>query len=565
MMQTDRILAALSLFVTVVACAYADGFKQGPVVSSVDFSAYQKVYYVSPGVRAEGDGSREQPWRSLTRALESIDKASASSRCAVLVAAGTAVENTIRMKEYVDLFGGYDPTSWNRDPVRFQTVLSGQKSGRILIGVDHAVLDGFVVKGGRVRGKGAGILCDGSSPVIRNNLFVDNATLAPLGWAPKNLHEVANDGGAIYAANGAAPIIEHNLFVRNSTESGRGAAIAFHGRCHGRSAGNVFLENVSGKNDPMRSSDGAAVSIFDWSSPVIENNLFIANQALGKNDGGGLFIALWSSPKVVGNVFVGNEATDDGGGLFFGGQEHRYDRPLDPLPDAKSFCAVIDRNYFAGNTNQGGNSSALRFTMEGRGRFSNNVCVENQALYFQRSEAEIVNNTIMHSFRIVETKQGLGPSKLINNIIWAPMVVEAPVVISHCNLKEPREGEGNISRMPEFVKDGISLAVESTRCDDQQFSTYLRIRGGVPGRHLVGRAVESQGKWSVVRSIDEHGLTVWGDFDGSRELRFPPTGHLAPGSPGVDLGSVVQSVPHDMGGEMRPRGRATDIGADEVR
>ncbi|RPJ59354.1 MAG: DUF1565 domain-containing protein [Acidobacteria bacterium] len=536
-----------------------------PRGEEVNVTEYRVVYYVSPSATVEGNGSREKPWRSLDQALATVPRASSASRYAVFVSQGTAAGDTIRMKEYVDLFGGFSSTDWKRDLTRYPTVLSGGNGRRVLIGANHAILNGFTVRAGQVRGKGAGLLCEGTSPIIRNNVFVENTTLAPANWAPKNLHEISNDGGAIYAANHAAPVIEQNLFVRNSTESGRGAGIAFHGRCKGRIAGNVFLDNVSGTKDPMRSSDGAAVSVFDWSSPVIENNLFIGNRALASNDAGGLFIALWSAPNVVGNVFLGNDAGDDAGGLFFGGQEHRYDRALDPLPDAKSFFVVIDRNYFAGNINSAHNSGALRFTMEGRVRFSNNVCLENEGVYFQRSEVEIVHNTILDAFRMVETKEGLGPSKLVNNIIWAPVVIEAPVLVSFCNLMEAREGEGNISRLPELVKDAVSLRVESVTYHADLFTTSLTVVGNSDPTHLVGRAVQSQGKWSVVRSVNGDEITVWGDFNGSRELRLLPTGHLAANSPGIDGGATVKSVPHDMDGQKRPQGKAPDIGADEVR
>jgi len=565
--QMRAFAASTALFLALFPIVAASGpeARQGPLPSPVKLSSYRHVYYISAKAAREGDGSREKPWRSVTQALASIRRASATSRCAVLVGAGTMVEDTIRMKAHVDLFGGFNDEAWDRDPARFRTVLSGEKGGRVLIGADDAVLDGFIVTRGRVTGKGAGLLCDGVSPLVRNNVFLENGTLAPTNWAPKNRHEISNDGGAIYAVNKAAPVIEQNLFVRNTTESGRGAGIALHAGCKGRISRNVFLYNVSGTKDPNRSSDGAAVSVFDWSSPTVENNLFIGNRALASNDAGGLFIALWSSPVVTGNVFVGNEGTDDAGALFFGGQEHRYDRPLDALPDARSFFVVIDRNYFAGNTNSARNSGTLRFTMEGRGRFSNNVSVENQGVYFQRSEVDIVHNTILDAFRIVETKEGLGASKLVNNIIWAPLVIEAPVLLSHCNLIEARVGQGNVSRPPVFVKDSLGFTVESARYDADQFTTWLAISGSADASQLVGRAVQSQGKWSVVRSGGGQTLTVWGDFSGSRELMLPPTGHLVQDSPGVDAGRVTESELQDLDGQKRPLGKAPDIGADEVR
>ncbi len=559
-------LAPVFFLLLLFFCPSANGQAgPGPRVEEVNVSAYRAVYYVSPSATMEGNGTREKPWKSLDQALAKVPRASSASRYAVLVSQGTVAVETIRMKEHVDLFGGFSSTGWKRDLTGYPSVLSGGQSRRVLVGASHAILDGFTVRSGRVRGKGAGLLCDGTSPVIRNNVFVENTTLAPFNWAPKNLHEVANDGGAIYAANGAAPVIEHNLFVGNITESGRGAGIAFHGRCRGRISDNVFLDNVTGTQDPKRSSDGAAVSVFDWSSPTIENNLFIGNRALASNDAGGLFIALWSSPAVIGNVFVGNEGTDDAGALFFGGQEHRYDSPLDTLPDRQSFFVVIDRNYFAGNTNSAHNSGALRFTMEGRGRFSNNVCLQNEGVYFQRSEVEIVHNTILDPFRIVETKEGLGPSKLINNIIWAPLVIEAPVLLNHCNLQEMRDGHGNISRQPELLKDESTLLVESAIYQADQFISSLKISGGSDLSHFVGRAVKAGEKWSIVHSAVGQTVTVWGDLNGSRELRFPASGHLAPESPGVDAGLGVASVSHDLDGQKRPQGKAHDLGADEVR
>ena len=159
-----------------------------------------------------------------------------------------------------------------------------------------------------------------------------NKTLGPGSWKPKVRHLITNDGGSVYFENGSSPIIANNLFADNRTENGRGAAIALHVNCNGRIINNVFLRNITGLDDPMRSSDGGAVSIFDRSDPVIENNVFLNNQALSENDAGGLFVALWSSPVIRKNIFVGNHCKDDAGALFVGGQEHRYDIPLDPLP-----------------------------------------------------------------------------------------------------------------------------------------------------------------------------------------------------------------------------------------
>src|SRR5690606_35994402 len=163
----------------------------------------------------------------------------------------------------------------------------------------------------------------GVSPVLSNNFFTGNRTLGPEDWAPQYLHETAHDGGAVYCRNGGNPRIVQNVFHGNRTENGRGAAIAYDGRCGGEISDNVFV--------------GGAISVFRWSSPTISGNVVLGNAAVNRNDGGGIFVALWSSAKVRDNLVVDNEAGDDAGGLFVGGEEHRYDASLDPLPDAQDF------------------------------------------------------------------------------------------------------------------------------------------------------------------------------------------------------------------------------------
>ncbi len=169
----------------------------------------------------------------------------------------------------------------------------------------------------------------------------------------------------------------------------------------------------------MRSSDGGAISIFDWCDARIENNIVLSNKALASNDAGGIFIALWSSAVVKGNLFIDNDAGDDAGGLFVGGQEHRYDSPLDPLPPKDKFFVDVKENIFLGNKNSSMNSGAMRFTMESRGIFQRNITAFNNGIYFQRSEVKVSENIILDDFLFVETKKGLKKGEISNNLIWA--------------------------------------------------------------------------------------------------------------------------------------------------
>jgi hypothetical protein len=543
------------------------GMITGPANQPVKPGGYTALYYVSleTGSNEEGDGSRTRPWKHLGYALERVSPADSSGRNAVLVAAGVYTESPFRMRSRVDLYGGFDPATWSRDIFRYQTVLTGEKRRRVVIGADHARLDGFKVMHGEVRGMGGGILCESVSPRISNNIFYQNRTLGPVPWSPAYWHEMAHDGGAVFCSDGASPVIGNNLFVENATENGRGGAVSLVGESRARIVRNVFLHNSTGLNDPMRSSDGGALSVFDWCAPLIEGNLFIGNRALNHNDGGALFLALWSSGNVVDNRFIDNHSGDDAGALFVGGQEHRYDRPLDPLPDEERFFVTISGNRFIANTNPSMNSGAMRFTMESRGEFINNVLAHNTGVYFQRSEVRVVNNTILDNFLFVETKQGLGPGVIRNNIIWGDFHLETDAVVSHCNMLAPVEGEGIFQEDPVFQKDGLNLEAVSTSYIRKQHYTRVFVSGGRLGDgNLAGRVIQSGGRWSVIRDNSAGTLTVWGDL--SRQIHFTvlPTYHLTRRSPCAGRGTPENAPARDMDGESRPVNSGVDVGADQT-
>ena len=118
------------------------------------------------------------------------------------------------MKEHVDLFGGFSENDWQRDIAKYNSILSGDGKRRIIIAADNSRLDGFMLFNGVVRGKGAAVYCEASSPQVTNNTFYRNKTLKPVPWNPKFIHETAHDGGAVYCENGASPLIKNNLFIK---------------------------------------------------------------------------------------------------------------------------------------------------------------------------------------------------------------------------------------------------------------------------------------------------------------------------------------------------------------
>jgi hypothetical protein len=517
--------------------------KVGPQSAAVDLTRYSEVRYVDAqrGDDVAGDGSHEKPWASLPLALENVGTPPPSARVAVLVAAGRYVQPTFVLKARVDLFGGFesphqapamlettDASGRNkreerralRDVYTHPTILDGVELHRIAIGADDARIDGFHFVRGRVRGKGAALFCDGVSPTIANCVFTRNRTLVPQPWNPPQLHETAHDGGAIFCTNAAAPRIEHCFFYDNSTECGRGAAIAADRRAAPDISASVFANNRSGLDDPLRSSDGGAISFFDGCGGAVSGCVISANVAQTRNDAGGVFVALWSSPRIIDNVLVANDGGDDAGALFIGGQEHRYGVPLDPVPPAEKFNVLVERNVFVGNTNSTRNSGAMRVTMESRATFRDNVVAENQGgFYLQRSEIIAERNTVWQDWKFVEDKPSLGPSRITGNILKGPLAgkVEARAALSH-NMAEQSAGGVDVVPVADvFEDDAISGKIGSVRFNPTTFTTTITVAADLPFVGLVGRPIGlSQGRnaqWRVIKQASAREISMWGRLE----------------------------------------------------
>ena len=542
--------ATTSLFLVLALTTAAAFATVGPKTTPIDLDAYAQILHVSPtGNDTTATGTSSAPYATLTAALAAAD---ADTRTAILIAAGTYPTRNLTLPPNTDLYGGFDPgaTDWtstaSRDIQAHSTILDAQGEHRVLTIAGDATattvannrIDGLHIRGGQVRGPGGGILIDGASPVLSNNVFTGNSTLTPEGWAPKYLHETAHDGGAIYCRNGGAPEIRNNLIAENGTETGRGGGIAFDGECDGLIADNAIFSNVAGASaaDTMRSSDGGGISIFNRSSPEISGNVVLGNWALHNNDGGGIFVAYWSSARVLDNVIVANFGTDDGGGLFVGGQEHRYDRPFDPMPSAEDFFVEVTGNRFFGNTNNSHNSSALRITMESRGRVEGNVAALNGGFYLQRSELEVVDNTILEDTLLIETKEGLEPTRFNNNIVTGSLESDGTAIVTASLIRDGSAGEGNEAGLPEFVDDGRELQVLSASFSAASQQTQVIVADPLPAADLTNRVVASRGGWGVVHSASGRNLTLWSDHRSVTELHLLPTYRQTADSPGFGKG-----------------------------
>jgi hypothetical protein len=495
----------------------------GPQVApDVALAGYAVVLRVdvARGDDLKGDGSVAQPLATLPRALEAAGRPGPSQRVAILVAEGRYTQPTLALKPRVDLYGGFSPGFARRDIYQHPAVLDGVEAGRIALGADDVRFDGFHLRNGRVRGKGAALFCDGVSPLVTNCVFTNNRTLIPVPWNPPLLHETGHDGGAVMVLNGAAPRFEHCLFYDNSTECGRGGALASDRGGAPVIRNCVFANNRAGLVDPMRSSDGGAVSFFDWSMGKFDHNVVVANEALTKNDAGGVFIALWSAPTVHHNVIVANKCGDDAGGLFLGGQEHRYDAPLDAYPPADKFNIDVVGNLFVGNANGSGNSGAMRITMETRARLAHNVIAENHGgFYLQRSEIHAERNTVWQDWQFVEDKPTLGPSRFTGNVLKGPVgPIESRATFRN-NMAPPEvPGGPHVAVADIFLADGVDGALTDLRFDPVSCTTTLTTKDPLPPGDLAGRAVRlsdsaTGGQWRVIARTSGNEIVLWGRLD----------------------------------------------------
>ncbi len=165
---------------------------------------------------------------------------------------------------------------------------SGEGSG--------SVVKGFTIRNGWET-EGGGIRCrNGSSPVIEDNIIIDNTA------------EDAGDGegGGIFCEDGSSPSILDNIISGNLSD-GEGGGIFCRQNSSPLISGNRVLNNTA-------EDDGGGIFCRDFSAPTITDNIVSNNFSL--NDGGGIVCRENSSPLITGNEIVENSADSVGGGLI---------------------------------------------------------------------------------------------------------------------------------------------------------------------------------------------------------------------------------------------------------
>ncbi len=152
--------------------------------------------------------------------------------------------------------------------------------------------------------------------------------------------------------------------------------------------------------------------------------------------------------------------------------------------------------------------------MESRGLVANNVAALNSGFYIQRSELEVVNNTIIEDVLLVETKEGLKPSRLKNNIILGSFKFDTAATVTDSLFRDGFPGDGNIEGAPTFIDDGLQLTVQSSSYSTSNFYTTVHLSASIDVESLDDRVVISGKRWGVVRSFEGDKRTFWGVWRG---------------------------------------------------
>jgi subtilisin family serine protease/subtilisin-like proprotein convertase family protein len=238
----------------------------------------------------------------------------------------------------------------------------------------ETVLTGFTIRGGYVEGEpygGAGILCLGASPTIKNNVIIGNRA-----------RDSSGGGIASYQGN---PRFFNNIVVRNRADWGGGMAI------EGGSpsvTGNTFSENHA-------SFGGGGINLQGDSqepNPLIKENSF--KQNLSGGNGGALWLTRGARAIIVHNQVGKNRTAHYGGGMGI-------DRPGE---------IIIHNNLFWDNS--AGEEDLAGVSEYGGGIFILGELEENMG-----AEILIRNNTLYGNWSGGVVVEGCNPVHFENNII----------------------------------------------------------------------------------------------------------------------------------------------------
>ncbi len=492
----------------------------GPHTEHVNLDVYQQVVYVSASMGSDmtGNGSQENPWESIQFALNQITDASGTKKYALLVAVGLYTwtgDQVVTMKDYVDLFGGYETLGWSRDIFAHASVIDGENTRRCVTGANNAQLDGFTIRRGNVNNDsfGGGVYCDTVSTSITNCIISDN---------------LAGSGGGIDCINSSS-MISNNVICRNfaNSDSSHGGGI----QCRESSSVSIMNNVISG-NIAMAAGGVEIVSL-----SAVSNNIISGNAAIGYAGGG---VLNWYGSSVSFNIISGNLATGwpGSGGIF------------------DQCGTATNNNIIRANTSMGLGAGGIG-CFGGPNTYSNNIIIENYGGGINGDYGGVP--TTLNSVIRDNDWQGSGG------------------IISHCNIAGNWGGSGddNIDADPQFVGRIAGGVITQFTYEKDTVRTVLTTQESdlIPAS-LSGQVIEVDVCSYLVISNTENTIVVWGDATESGSLLAPQEWkifdyHIKPTSPNRGAGIGPENPTYgewisvnDVDGEARS-GVTSDIGVDE--
>ncbi|KPK76110.1 MAG: hypothetical protein AMJ79_08180 [Phycisphaerae bacterium SM23_30] len=152
-----------------------------------------------------------------------------------------------------------------------------------------SILDGFTIKNGYSDGRGGGILCQGSSPTIRNCIIHSN--------------QAKYSGGGIGCTMGSAAVISHCTFSDNHSQVDGGGVVVYKD--------SIPTINYCTFNNNSADLGGGGISCFESDATI--NRCTISNNRA--NYGGGVFSNNFCAVWIKDCIIYDNTADSYGGGI----------------------------------------------------------------------------------------------------------------------------------------------------------------------------------------------------------------------------------------------------------